>query len=51
LVGSSLPPTFRQAAQFGNSARRTAAALIFPISYGDMQNLAMSVLVPQPQTV
>ena len=47
LIGSGLPPAIRVASRNTASTQRMAAALLFPLSWADVNTLANSVLKPQ----
>ncbi len=51
LIGSGLPSAIRVAACGAESARRIAAALVFPLAWEDVNKLADTVLKPQLETV
>ncbi len=48
LLGSNLSPAIKVAARGGRSARRIAAALLFPLSEDDTEKLEKMVLKTQP---
>ena len=49
-VGRDCRPRSASQQETGPSARRIAAAIVFPISWSDMQILAATVLKPQLET-